>query len=209
MSKMKGMPLIHKSRVRNLNPEKRMQDEISREFEKLKDNFSRIASPDRVKLIENEKEMLRAFLYGTPTPGEINRSRKHFVFNHVAEYILKGKKRVFQKSDVGGYFAYNYRPWTIEAEAKYKFLKWLEASSDDQVKNDKVFSYTAYAYALSLKNITIDKKGIGVIDEIDYVQKFGLASRKTFYNKWNSLDTIADLSKFADKAQQIIKKHNL
>lgn len=73
------------------------------------------------------------------------------------------------------------------------------------------FSYSAYAKALSLKNITITKKGIGTIDRVDYAAKFDLASGPTLYNKYNDLvnEKILDSRTLENQAQEILKIYNL
>ena len=73
------------------------------------------------------------------------------------------------------------------------------------------YSYTAYAMALNIKNISIDQKGRGIHDGIDYVKRFGLKPGQTLYNKWNNLinDKIANPKKFEKPAWEIIKNNKM
>lgn len=72
--------------------------------------------------------------------------------------------------------------------------------------HEQVGTYSECATALHLKNITINTKGIGVSDGINYKELFGLKSGKKLYNTLNELGSF---EKFREKANQIIKEKKL
>lgn len=90
----------------------------------------------------------------------------------------------------------------------YSSFIGLVSPRKDQKRKDKP-SYTTYAMALNLKDITISKKGIGVNDGNDYVKIFGLASGATLYNRLNKIKDIVKPEKFESKAMEVIKKYKL
>jgi hypothetical protein len=73
------------------------------------------------------------------------------------------------------------------------------------------YSYSQYAKALQLRNISISKKGVGVDNNVNYIEKFGLKPGETLYNKWNALinGKIQDTEDLEKKALEIIKNKDL
>jgi hypothetical protein len=73
------------------------------------------------------------------------------------------------------------------------------------------YSYSQYAKALQLRSISISKKGVGVGNNVDYAEKFGLNSGQTLYNRWNDLinGKIQDTEDLEKKALEIIKNKDL
>jgi hypothetical protein len=100
---------------------------------------------------------------------------------------------------------------TFNWPEEFRKLKNLQDLIIDltKVKKENTPSYTDYAMALHLKDITISRKGIGVNDGINYAEKFGLPSGITLYNRWNKIQDVAKPEKFKAKAEQIIKKYKI
>lgn len=73
-----------------------------------------------------------------------------------------------------------------------------------------VYSGPTVAMALIIKDITINKAGIGVNDKINYTEKFNIESQNTLYQNWNNLikDPIAQ-NKYRAKAVELIKNEGL
>ena len=101
--------------------------------------------------------------------------------------------------------------WETEIAARERLQKTVVELIASAPKKKDTPSYTTHAMALHLKGITINKKGIGVNDEIDYAKKFGLPSRGALYNRLNDIinEKIANPADFHELANQIIKEHKL
>jgi hypothetical protein len=72
------------------------------------------------------------------------------------------------------------------------------------------YSIAQYACALDVKGITISLEGVGIMDGINYIEKFGLTPGRALYNRLNDFTKgRRDSSKLMPVAKEIIKKYKL
>ena len=156
-----------------------------KEFRALSDKLWRLHKLRQKEILIIEKIDLNAFL--DFTQQELNDARSWNKSN-----LINGR-------------------WDAEIQAREKVQEVIIELIGDQTKKNAEYSYTDYAMALSIKNIQITAKGIGVKDNIDYAQKFGLASPKALYNRLNNIikEDIANPENFQQNAVAIIKKYSL
>lgn len=84
-------------------------------------------------------------------------------------------------------------------------VKMLENSS-----TNGEYTIAQFANALKVKGITISVKGVGIVDGINYNEKFGLKPGRALYNRLNDLTRGSrDSSKLMSVVKEIIKKYSI